>query len=535
VTATPFSLKLCMTFLLLGLFPMTAANADSGAEKINSLSRRAGTQQVIAGHELKTDQRGQNAISANRDPIRISLEAAALMAFENNSLLKVERLNPEIQGTFEDQEKARYDPSVKGSAIFQSEKLPDSRQGAPSDASTKRNELELSAGVGQSFSTGTEISGEISVDRESSGESEAQYKLRIGVSVTQALLKGRERDANLATLRQASIEADLSVYELRGFSEALLAQVVSAYWDYALALREIDIVEESLNLANQQLLETREMISVGKLAETELAPFQAEIALQRQGIINARSALASTRLKLLRLLNPPVSNLWNQGIHLLVKPELPDIELADVDTLAKVALRMRPDVNQARLELQKGELEVVKTKNGLLPQMDLFITLGKSGYADSFGGSAGDLTGDRFDFQTGVSLSYPTKNREATARYRRALLTQSQAKKALKNLEQLVEMDVRIAYIEVNRAKQQLSATLSTRELQEEKLRAETEKFRVGRSTNLLVSQSQRDLLISRVQEVRAINTYLKALSDLFRLNGSLLDRYGISTEGDGS
>ena len=306
---------------------------------------------------------------------------------------------------------------------------------------------------------------------------------------------------------------------------------MSAYWDYALALREIDIVKESLNLADQQLLETREMIAVGKLAETELAPFKAEIALQRQGLINARSTLASTRLKLLRLLNPPVSSLWSQEILLLVKPELPDIELADVDTLAAVALRMRPDMNQARLEIQKGALEVVKTKNGLLPQMDLFITLGKSGYADSFGGSAGDLTGDRFDFQAGISVAYPTKNREAKARYRRALLSQSQAEKALKNLEQLVEMDVRIAYIEVNRAKQQLSATLSTRELQEEKLRVETEKFRVGRSTNLLVSQSQRDVLISKVQEVRAITTYLRALSDLFRLNGSLLEQYGISTE----
>jgi len=94
-------------------------------------------------------------------------------------------------------------------------------------------------------------------------------------------------------------------------------------------------------------------------------------------------------------------------------------------------------------------------------------------------------------------------------------------------------MDVRIAYIEVNRAKQQLSATLSTRELQEEKLRVETEKFRVGRSTNLLVSQAQRDLLVSRVEEVRAITTYLRALTDLFRLDGSLLEQYGISTVGD--
>ena len=223
MTATPFSLKRCMILLLLGLFPFTAANAGSGTEKMDSHSRRSGSQQVIAGHELKTERQEHTALPVGEDPIRISLEEAALMAFENNSLLKVERLNPEIQSTFEDQEKARFDPSVKGSAAFTSEKLPDSRKSTPTDASTARNELDLSVGVEQSLSTGTDISGDFSVDRESSGGSEDQYKSRIGVSVTQALLRGRERDANLATIRQASIEADLSVYELRGFGEALLA------------------------------------------------------------------------------------------------------------------------------------------------------------------------------------------------------------------------------------------------------------------------------------------------------------------------
>ena len=38
----------------------------------------------------------------------------------------------------------------------------------------------------------------------------------------------------------------------------------------------------------------------------------------------------------------------------------------------------------------------------------------------------------------------------------------------------------------------------------EEKLRTETEKLRVGKSTSFLVAQAQRDLLVSRIAEVRA-------------------------------
>jgi outer membrane protein TolC len=96
----------------------------------------------------------------------------------------------------------------------------------------------------------------------------------------------------------------------------------------------------------------------------------------------------------------------------------------------------------------------------------------------------------------------------------------------------LVELDIRNAYIEVNRSREQIAASAATRKFQEEKVRIETEKFRVGRSTNLLVSQTQRDLLVNRINEVNTIVNYLKALTSFYRLEGSLLERRGIVAPG---
>jgi outer membrane protein len=164
--------------------------------------------------------------------------------------------------------------------------------------------------------------------------------------------------------------------------------------------------------------------------------------------------------------------------------------------------------------------------------MDLFITLGKSGYADSFGGSTGNIGKGSYDAQGGVRFNYPVLNREAKALHRRAMLSREQAQKALENLAQLVEIDVRTAYIEVDRTKQQIAASSVTRRFDEEKLRTETEKLRVGKSTSFLVAQAQRDLLVSRIAEVQALANYLKALVDLYRQDGSLLERRGISAPG---
>jgi outer membrane protein TolC len=164
--------------------------------------------------------------------------------------------------------------------------------------------------------------------------------------------------------------------------------------------------------------------------------------------------------------------------------------------------------------------------------MDLFITLGKSGYANSFGESIRNISEDDYDALGGVSFQYPIFNRNARAQNRRALLTREQSQKALENLSQLVEVDVRTVYIEVNRTKQQIAASSVTRMFDEEKLRTETEKLRVGKSTSFLVAQAQRDLLVSRIAEVRALANYLKALIDLYRQDGSLLERHGISAPG---
>jgi outer membrane protein TolC len=337
---------------------------------------------------------------------------------------------------------------------------------------------------------------------------------------------------NLARLQQARLETRMSEYELRGFTEFLVAEVERTYWDYALARRQIEIVEESLKVARQQLNETNELITVGRLARAELPAVQAEVASQEQSLIEARAASDSVHLQLLRLLNPSGSDIWQREIDLIHQPTLPDIKLEDVKQYVAVSMRMRPVLNQARLEIMRGDLELVKTRNGMLPLMDLFVTLGKSGYADSFGESIRNIDKDSYDAMAGVKFNYPIFNRDAKAVHQRALLNRDQAQKSLENLAQLVELDVRTAYIAVNSTKQQIAASTVTRKFNEEKLRTETEKLRVGKSTSFLVAQAQRDLLVSRIAEVRAMANYLKALIDLYQQDGSLLERRRIAAPG---
>ncbi len=474
---------------------------------------------------------GSGVMAESSDLVSLTVQEAVLTALENNRGLRVERITPEIQRTFEEQERAVFDPVIDAGAAASVDKTPPE---GSSSRDARISEAEIDLGATKTFPTGTEVRIGLSGERRWSNRIETRYATRAGLSLTQALLRGRGREVNLATLRQAELSTRTSQYEFRGVAEALAARTEQAYWDFILARRQLRIFEESVSLARRQLEETREIVGVGRLPETELVAARAEEALRRQELIDARNETALSRLRLLRLINPPGTDLWSRELILEDDPAVPEIDLDDVSAHVDLALRMRPDLNQARLAARMEELELVKTRNGLLPRMDLFISLGKTGYSDSFGDSVRELSGDHYDALAGLSFEFPVGNRDRRARHERANLSLAQAREALDNLAQLVALDVRSAYIELDTAQQQIRATTATRKLEEEKVRIETEKFRVGRSTSFLVAQAQRDLVRSRIQEIQAVVTVLKALVDLYHLEGSLLERWGIQAPGTG-
>ncbi len=461
--------------------------------------------------------------------MRITTEQATLLALENNRSLVVERLNPQISRTFVPEGLSVFDPLLTAQAGYGWNGL---TQG-PFEAD--RSGPTAAVGVQEFLPTGTSLGVTASNSVQPIAGLPAgadDFGSTLAFNATQSLLRGFGSAVNLASVNQAKIDVQISQYELRGFVQTLMAQVEETYWDYALAERRIEIFTQSLSLAQKQLEETQERIKVGDLAKTERSAAEAEVALRREDLINARSALAKTKLALLRLVNPPGTKLWDREVVLASLPTSPSITLDEVEPHVALALQVRPDLNQARLLWQRGELEIVKTRNGLLPKLDLFVTLGRTGFAESFGKSIADADDTGYNVLTGLNFEFPVRNRAAESRHLRAVLTRQQAKDAISNLSQLIEVDVRTAYLEIARSQEQVVATAATRKLQEEKVGVETEKFRLGKSTSLLVAQAQRDLVSSQIDEVQAVVNYLKAFVEMYRLEGSLLERRGIAGPG---
>jgi outer membrane protein TolC len=235
----------------------------------------------------------------------------------------------------------------------------------------------------------------------------------------------------------------------------------------------------------------------------------------------------TTRLILLLAILPPGADMEKPTV--LADSPGPVGPLDQLSSHLSLASARRPELLQARLELERGTLEVVRTRNGLLPRLDAFIALGGTGYAAAFGDFSAAAQGS--GFQAGLSLEVALGNRAARAQADRARLGRTQTEESLRALERTVEADVRAAWLEAGVAAERVSSSAELRRLQEQTLAAETEKFRAGTSTTFLVAQAQRDLLAGQLAEAQAAVGQLLAVTTLYRLEGTLLERSGIQTD----
>ena len=446
--------------------------------------------------------------------LEVTVLEAILSALQNNPSLKAQRYTPLLRQTYEGEEWGSFDPTLTvGSTI--------------KDDETGTGNLSLSWPLPTGTRPTVSFTGE---KRNPTNQIPFHTSATYSIGITQSLLQGGPSlQVSLAKVRAARIETFASQWELRGFTETLVFNVEKAYWEYYLALKQREIYRDSLHIAEQQLENTRQRIAVGRLPELELAASRVEVAQRKESLIGAEGRVETARLKLLQYIAK--GTFQDVPVVLREEPKLPEEGMDEVGKHVEVGLKKRPDLIAARLSREKGDLEVIRTRNGLLPKLDFFIFLGNTVYKNAFGEAVAALFSSDPTLSAGFTFSMPLGNRVADARAQRAALSRAQMDEAVGNLERSAEVEIRSAFTEVKRTRATVIATAETRSLQEEKLRSEQEKYQVGRSTSILVATAERDLLAARLAEAQAVVNYILAVLTLYKAEGTLLERRGIDAE----
>jgi outer membrane protein TolC len=368
------------------------------------------------------------------DTLNLSLKEALTRAMRDNPLVRIERINTDISALIlKENRYLVYEPQVEIS--YQTNK---SDNGA--DFFDKNDTKFL---ISQTFPTGTGINLSKNIYHTKSSLS-GTYADSAKITVTQALLRGVNPVANLVPLRKAKLDVEIRDEELSAYVQKLFADIERAYWNTLLSGEEIKIYQYSLELANRLLYESQERLKIGSVAAIDLAAIVAEVASRERQLFDAESAYRQNVLYLAYLMNAP--GYWNANITLTDTT----LSLGEADSEKEhldAAKKFRQDYRMARLLAQKGELDLIQTRDGLLPRLDFFISLQGYGAAKSFG-DAFTAASDKKNVTAGLILQFPLTNGVAREKYHRVAYSSQQQKLSVENFERLIEYEIRAAHID---------------------------------------------------------------------------------------
>lgn len=389
--------------------------------------------------------------------------------------------------------------------------------------------------ITQKLVTGASVTAGTTLDRYKVGPYTAPppynpiYNSNLTLSVKQPLLQGAGVSINHAAIARAKLGVTLANYNFKGVLLNVVRDVEGAFYNLAFAREQLKVYQFSLGVAQRLLDENKSRRTAGVATDLEVLQSEVGVATAQRNILLAQQTVRNNEDSLLRLIGQFEFD-SAPGTVRLPDDSLPAVTFGHSYALA---LANQPDYAAGKTYAEQLKLDALVAKSNRLPSLDLGGAIGYSGNDRASYGSAANnaWSGDAYNWQVDLTLTFPWGLRAERAAYRQAMSNLNQQESSLRQLDQNIFVQVRTAIrsFETNRETVKISS-LST-ELSKKQFEFEKARYEAGLSTFRFVQQSQADLDAARVNELQArVNLYL-SLADLARLEGSSLDRYKIKLE----
>jgi outer membrane protein len=447
-----------------------------------------------------------------------------------------------------------YDPALVGQLNWTHQSTPQTNLLGGANALVS-NTTVANAGIQQGFSSGAQAGFNFNNNHQNLNLLNSAYNpysfSSMGFTVTQPLMRGFGINLNRRFIRIAGNEQRIGSLLFQQQLIATVYGVIRLYTDFVALYEDVKVKQETLNLADKLLSDTKAQVEEGTLASVEATRASAQVFSARQDLINSGGLLDEQEAILKNVLtrrgneDPEV-----RESHLIPTDALsiPDKdEVRPIQDLLRQAVDRRPDVGQAELQVDNARIGLEGARNLTKPQVDLVGIMQNNGLAGDvnplapgsgiavpggYGGALQQVLSRNYPtYGIGLQVTLPIHNRIAEADLARDQLQTRQSEIRLRQLQNQARLEVEDALIAMRRARASYQAAVQARKLQEESLAAEQAKFEVGASTSFFVIQYESLLAQAKSTEVAAQSSYVKARAALARATGSILDENRISID----
>jgi outer membrane protein len=543
-----------------------AAQQRTSELRIQELIREAA--QIAASGQTATpttaQQGGQTTAPAAAAPkVPLTLDEAVKLALDRNLDIAVQRVNPEISDLAVATVQAVYLPNLTSTLLAQGQTnaSTNSIAGGSAAQAITNDATNWNGGLAQNLRKG---GGSYSISLNNTRGTSSSTVSLYNPSYTplwtaqyvQPLLRGFRIDATRQQLQVSRINRDISDVQLTATITNTLSNVRNAYWDYVYAVQSVEVAQQAVNLANKQVEDNQTRVQVGTMAPIDVVQARAQAATAVQNLVVAQANMRTSELALKRMIvNGTQDPNWNATIDPVDRPDF-RAEQVDVDAAIRRALSQRTDLMIAQKYVQENDVTLRYLDDQTKPQADFQANYGLSGVGgtqlirqsagvgvssnpiiSTIPGGYGDALGSIFRtdyprWTAQVNIAYPIGTSAQKAAVARARVQLNQVQAQLKQIELQVATEVTNQAITIRSNIERVQAAQAARDLAEQQLKAENDKFAVGMSTNYFVITAQQQLSAAQNNELQAILNYRKSLVDFDRLQQTTLQNLNITVVG---
>jgi len=493
------------------------------APSVNDLHHQL--QGIRTSSQLSAPQSIEQHIVDNQ--LRLSLQDAIQLMLLNNTNVRINELNFHrtvfaLQRSF-----SPFD------TILTSNFSP-ARSTSPTSstiAASSTLDQPFTIGASQLFAPGTTLNVNFSTDRNDNNSSvttlNPALSSQINFSISQPLLRGRGVVVNRGPIwiARRNIQQSQANFEVQ-IGNSILS-LISQYWSLVQAQKNLAVLQDSLRLAEESYKRDKRSLELGAISPLDIYRSEATVAQRRLSVLQAQYAVKPLEDQLRSSIGADL-DLRTVAIDISLTEEVEskgELVSMDIPTAMDLALKYRPELTAAKLQIENDDTSLQIANNSLKPSLNI------SGFYTSTGlsGGIGDALNQTGTFKfpsygMNLSLQLPIRNRAASADMGSALINKKSDLYSLRQREQQVNQDVRNAVHQLEESKLAITAAATARDLAQKTLTAEQRKYELGAETIFFVLDAQNTLEQAEQSYVQALIGYQIAIAVLDSATGNILE-----------
>jgi len=367
----------------------------------------------------------------------------------------------------------------------------------------------------------------------------------VQVFLQQQLLAGFGLGPNLRYLRIAKTNQKVSDIAFKAQVIATVTQICDLYWDLVSAYDDEQVQERSVAFATETFDTSRKQLALQAIPEMDVLKAEGELANRQQDLTVARTNLELQELYMKNAVTRSLDDPVLQEMPVVPTDAIGAQAATNAESLQDMitdALKNRVELLESSLVLQNSELSRKTARNAMLPSLSMYgfyagtgfggTTSGSnsSGVPSGFGGTVENaLNYSSPEYQVGLQLSIPLRNRIARADQYRTELEYRQSQVYLEERKKQIRIEVRNGQYALEQGASRVDAARHARDLAEKTLDIMQKEQKLGAGSNQQTLSAEHDLALAESALVTAETAYEKARIEVRRATGSILEEYGIS------